>query len=117
MAAVVIAPDADAETIERIKQAVFNGKKAEFELGADGALVYDVRLVEDVARAYAAVTSEKNQISKIDNELVVTAADLLTVPAGAGTMVGMTVRVIQHKQSQSLTQLCCQVCETTSQWD
>ncbi|GBP40887.1 Malate synthase [Eumeta japonica] len=100
MAAAVIAPGTDAtdkgskETINKVLEA----KRKEIEVGVDGFLVYDSRIVPHLNEAsfcdaifiplWKKYGATPNQLSrKLD--LVITEADLLEIPSGGVTLNGL----------------------------
>nr|XP_022322917.1 uncharacterized protein LOC111124359 [Crassostrea virginica] len=77
------------ENYQNIQDKVLRAKQKEIEAGADGFMVYDIRLVEPAQQLWKRLTSTKNQFSKLRSEVKVTNKDLLLMPSGGVTQEGL----------------------------
>jgi malate synthase len=72
---------------------VAQDKRREAEDGHDGTWVAHPGLISTARQAFAAVTSEPNQLERLREDVEVSAAQLLAAPSGARTEAGLRLNV------------------------
>uniref|UniRef100_A0A8C9VGU3 malate synthase n=1 Tax=Scleropages formosus TaxID=113540 RepID=A0A8C9VGU3_SCLFO len=88
MAALLLPREKDGALYRSVLAAVTRSKLLEINAGVDGFMVYDLDLVEPMQRV-----SGENQLLELREDVAVTPADLLSVPAGGVTLYGLKYNV------------------------
>ncbi|CAK1542637.1 unnamed protein product [Leptosia nina] len=98
MAAAMLKPGAtDSDnTSKAIIKKVLEAKMKEIEIGVDGFMVYDSRIVPHVNELWKKSSTTPNQIHRIPN-VIITREDLLAIPSG-----GVTLQGIKHNVAVSI---------------
>uniref|UniRef100_A0A3B3SST7 malate synthase n=1 Tax=Paramormyrops kingsleyae TaxID=1676925 RepID=A0A3B3SST7_9TELE len=94
MAAQLLPPQGkDSALYRRVLATVTRLKLLEIRAGVDGFMVYDLDLIEPMQRLFQMHTSGENQLLEIRDDLSVTPADLVTMPAGGVTLYGLKYNI------------------------
>lgn len=76
--------------VNEIITQVYNGKKAEIEMGVDGFMVHDIRLVPAMnALWFEKCGSADNQLDIVPNVTDISEGTLLEIPKGGVTIDGL----------------------------
>ncbi|XP_048826452.1 malate synthase-like [Brienomyrus brachyistius] len=93
MAAQLLPQGKDSAPYRRVLATVTRLKLLEIQAGVDGFMVYDLDLIEPMQRLFQMHTSGENQLLVLRDDVSVTSADLLTMPAGGVTLYGLKYNI------------------------
>lgn len=93
MAAQILPPSKEKAVSNRASEIidrVYNAKKAEIEMGVDGFMVHDLRLVPHMNRLWSEMCgSADNQLNRFPNTKDINERTLLEIPKGGVTIDGL----------------------------
>lgn len=80
---------ASSSDYEKVLHSVQQAKGKEIKAGVDGFMVYDLGLVKPMQELFKTLTTGENQYNVTQDEVAVTAQDLLLMPSGGVTRNGL----------------------------
>ncbi|KAJ8391015.1 hypothetical protein AAFF_G00097930 [Aldrovandia affinis] len=93
MAALLLPRDKNSALYSKVLATVTRLKLLEISAGVDGFMVYDLDLIEPMQQLFQQHTRGENQLTELRDDLSVTPAQLLTMPAGGVTLYGLKYNI------------------------
>ncbi|XP_036407523.1 malate synthase-like [Megalops cyprinoides] len=93
MAALLLPRDKNSALYSKVLATVTRLKLLEIKAGVDGFMVYDLDLIEPMQQLFQQHTQGENQLTELRDDLTVTPANLLTMPAGGVTLYGLKYNI------------------------
>ncbi|KAG7461634.1 hypothetical protein MATL_G00193240 [Megalops atlanticus] len=93
MAALLLPRDKHSALYSKVLATVTRLKLLEIKAGVDGFMVYDLDLIEPMQQLFQQHTQGENQLTELRDDLTVTPANLLTMPAGGVTLYGLKYNI------------------------